>query len=797
MAIIMARNHHPPPWEYPPCRQAPKLEICGFLYYNITCKQESAMASIKGFLTNYFKQVHFNAMTPEVRARWNEYLKLPDLNNSMKDWRNQLMHETAPGSKKYENNDLPDILKELTDDQITELYKQMNDVISGMSEDKKLNNAEYTVAKTFIEDFYGDTKVFHIIKVSGPTDAALKKLVTSGLLDKLKQPIEDAIRYVGGEKKPSFRDIVDGITSGKYDKDSTFRNQLIDIFERVESAASWTWAQRPANQQALDDFINVRDDLIKGLQPDPTVADVERFKRNLKRDDDRNVLIRLYKKAKAKELFAAHDKYELIDTLDKARSEVDYDKTDSDNYLYPKTEKHLNFPQTVKDKWDKFYENRLEKWHNLGGDYMFQSRAAEDVVKAIKKENIKPTDGLEAILNNAEKIKSDMVHTGIQTPKHFEWFLKEMKVVKEADKDAFAACLFSGVSLRQVVQRVAMDAVKDGKIAEAKTALEILSAVKYENTTSKTLDALKTYFKENPEGILNNKDLSWNKNNEGVQFVTNALTKTIRVAGIAIATMATVAVNSVRKLGSKIHKENDDLAAAHNEWKKDAATQKTALGTLISDSAARETKAKAKLGIITTKFGSGATIAAEVATSTTKRETMLANTTLGTNLKAVKDFIDMGLGTAAEISAAQTFLENYKEYTEGLTTSLTVPPALATTSISTNASGIATYITDPTSKAVIAKWKDARKVQRGFDYATNQLKVASDELKANEDEMANWDANHKDRYDELIKYWNDLEYGRDMHLGRLFGGHYSRWGSKKKQQALHYQLFNNGMTKAA
>lgn len=758
--------------------------------------KESAMASIKSVLTKYFKQLHFNEMSPDVLARWEEYLKLPDLNNSMKDWRSQLMHETAPGSKEYVNNDLPDILTELTNDQITELYKQINDVISGMAEDKKLNAAEYATAKKFIEDFYGDTEVFHIIKVSGPTDIELKKLVTSGLLNKLKQPIEDAIRYVGGEKKPSFRDITDGITSGKYDKDSTFRSQLIDIFERVESAASWTWAQRPANQQALNDFISLRDNLIKGLQPDPTVADVERFKRNLKRDDDENVLRRLYKKSKAKELFANHDSYGLAGALDDAKSEVDYDKTDSENYLYPKTEKHLNFPQTIKDKWDKFYENRLEKWRNLGGDYMFQSRAAEDIVKAIKKEKIKPTDGLDAILNNAEKIKGDMAHTGIQTGKHFEWFLKEMKIIKEADEDAFNACLFSGVSLRQVVQRIAMDAVKSGKIAEAETALEILSAVKYENTTSKIVDNLEAHFKENPQGILNNKDLSLNKS-EGVQFVTNALTKTLRVGVIVVAKIATIAVNTVRKSGSKINKENDDLKAAHDAWKKDVANQKAALGTAIADSTAREIKAKTKLGIITTKFGSGATIATEVTTSTANREAKLADASLNTNLKAVRDFIDMGMGTPAETSAAQMFLENYQGYIEGSTTSIVVPPALATTPITANVSDIVTYVTDPMFKTVITKWKDARKVQRGFDYATNQLKVATDELKANEDEMAHWDENHKDRYDELIKYWNKLEYGRDMHLGRMLGGHYSRFGSKKNQQALHYQMFNNGMTRAA
>ena len=761
------------------------------------------MASIKGVLTNYFKQLHFNAMDPAVRARWNEYLKFPDLNSSMKDWRNQLMHETAPDSKKFVNNDLPDITTQLTDDQIIELYKNMNNVISGMAEDKKLNNDEFSAAKAFIKDFYLDfetgeppvkhTNIFHIIKVSNQTDNELKSLVTSGLLNQLKQPIEDAIRYVGGEKKPTFRDIIDGITSEKYNKDSTFRGQLSDIFERVESAASYTWMQNTANRTALENFVGLRDKLIQGLDPEPTTIDIDRFKRNLKRDDDNNVLVRLYKKSKAKDLFANHDSYGIVSALETARSEVDYDKKDSPNFLYPKTEKHLNIPQTIKKNWDDFSENRLEKWHNLGGDRMFQSRAAEDIVKAIKKEKIKPTDGLDAVLSNAEKIKNDMAHTGIQTGKHFDWFVKEMKEIKEADGKAFEACLRNGISLRGVVQRICKDAAENGKIAEAKTALEVLSVIKYENTTSKTLDAIK----EDKElfTLLSNKDLSWNKN-EGVKFVTGAMDKTIRVGGIAIATMATVAINSIRKLGSKIHKENKDLSASHNGWKKQIVNQKSDLATSITDSEARMTQATNERDAIIAAHGSKANIDAAATNTETHRNNILNNPTHIKNLQDIAKFVELGAGTDAEISAAESFLNNYQEYIDGTSPSLVIPTGLPPT-INTLAQDVRQHLRKNLYKSADTQWRDAKKVQNDFIDAADKLQSATDELAANQEEMKHWDEKHKDRYDELIEYWNKLEFGRDMHLGRLFGGHYSRWGSKKKQQVNYYQMFNNGMTKAA
>ena len=771
------------------------------------------MASIKSVLTNYFKQLHFNSMSPAVRARWEEYLNLNDLNSSMKDWRKQLMEKEKDehgkdlknkyGNDVYKNKELPDIATELSNDQLIELYKGMNNAISGMAEDKKIEYDEFSTAKTFVKDFYGENNVFHIIKVSDQTKRKLENLVKGDLLDKLKQPIEDAIRYIGGDKKPSFKDIVDGIKSGKYDKDSTFRSQLIGIFERIESGATWAWMQNPVNASALREFTNVRDSIIQGLDPEPTSADVERFKRNLEREDEGNVLVRLYKKSKAKELFVKHDDDRILDALDTARDEVNYDKKDSDNFLEPKTEeKQLNFPQTVKDKWEKFRENRLDKWHNLGGDRMFRSRAAEDVVKALKKEGIKPTDGLEAILTpgNVDKLKTTMGHTSVQTGKHFKWFIDELNDIKndKNHKDAFGACLFNGVSLRAVVDRICRDGAKSGKIAEAKSALEILSVIKYENTTSKTLDALKKYYKDNPEGILNNKDLSWNKN-PAAQFVTNALTKTIRIGGIAIATMATVAVNTIRKMGSKIKKESKDLAAAHNEWRSETASQRAALDSSIENSKNIMNESTQKRDAIIAEHGSEKDIDKEMSDREKDRDEILTSKILVENLKQIKNFVDMEMGTEEEINAANMFLANYQEYIDGKTPSLDVPKELPS-EIKKMAQDVRQHLWGHSFKSADTKWRNAKQVKTDFVNATNQLTAATHELEASEKERKDWDENHMDRYDELIKYWNELEFGRDMHLGRIFGGSYSRWGSKKKQQAKFYGqtddegnlIYNNG-----
>lgn len=759
------------------------------------------MASIKSVLTNYFKQLHFNSMSPAVRARWEEYLNLNDLNSSMKDWRKQLMEKEKDkdgkdlknkyGNDVYKNKELPDIATELSNDQLIELYKGMNNAISGMAEDKKIEYDEFSTAKTFVKDFYGENNVFHIIPLDDNVVSALKTAFTdASLVSIVSNNLPEGL---------SYREFIEGVSNGKYNTDASFRDKLKAVINRLDYGQLGWSAATDKQKKLIQQIIG----LIPKLDPEPTSADIERFKRNLKREDEGNVLVRLYKKSKAKELFVKHDDDRILDALDTARDEVNYDKKDSDNFLEPKTEeKQLNFPQTVKDKWEKFRENRLDKWHNLGGDRMFRSRAAEDVVKALKKEGIKPTDGLEAILTpgNVDKLKTTMGHTSVQTGKHFKWFIDELNDIKNDKnlKDAFNACLFSGVSLRAVVDRVCRDGAKSGKIAEAKSALEILSVIKYENTTSKTLDALKKYYKDNPEGILNNKDLSWNKN-PAAQFVTNALTKTIRIGGIAIATMATVAVNTIRKMGSKIKKESKDLAAAHNEWRSETASQRAALDSSIENSKNIMNESTQKRDAIIAEHGSEKDIDKEMSDREKDRDEILTSKILVENLKQIKNFVDMEMGTEEEINAANMFLANYQEYIDGKTPSLDVPKELPS-EIKKMAQDVRQHLWGHSFKSADTKWRNAKQVKTDFVNATNQLTAATHELEASEKERKDWDENHMDRYDELIKYWNELEFGRDMHLGRIFGGSYSRWGSKKKQQAKFYGqtddegnlIYNNG-----
>lgn len=745
------------------------------------------MASINGFLKQYFKQLHFNAMSPEVHARFNEYLKANDLTNSMKDWRKQLMHETAPDSGQYVQNDLPAIEKKdnpdtgLTDEQIRELYSKMNNVVSGMAEDKKLNNAEFGAAKTFIDNFCGVGKLFHIIPLKDSVSDKITHLFTGAANAKA---LEEILRHNLPEGL-SYDEFMTGIKDKKYNTDAGFREKLVGVIRNL-GYAKYELALDANQTNLINEITSLKDD----LDPKPADYSVNRFKREYGK-----VLERLYKKSKAKELFAAHDSYGIIGALDAARDEVDYDKSDSGNYLYPKTVIHRSFGQNVKKKFDDFSENRLQKWHNLGGDYMFKEKEAEDIVKAMNKAKIKRTDGLAAVVSNVDAIKKELGHITPRVGKHFDWFIKEMNIVKEVDGKAFDKALSNGVQLRRVVERVMMDAVRDDKIAEAKTTLNILSAIKYENTTSKTLDAIKN--DKELFTLFSNQDLSFNKN-PAVNVITRAVDKTVRIAGIAVATGATFMVNTIRKMGSKVHTEGKDLAAAHNAKNAEYAAQKAELVASISNAEKTKTKAESDIKSLGTKE----TIDANFKAKTDAYNKLIADLKTDAHhqglLEDMAESVEDGMGEKdVSRNAVQNFLNDYMALLNGTSKKI---PSLTGIKKDSRAYAYAeeiinTYV--PRIAAVVPGLIDAQDKKQKFTDATDELKSATDELNANQKEMDDWDKNHTDKYDELRKYWNELEFGRDMHLGMLFGGHYTRLGSKKTQQTNYYDYLKQQAARSA
>ena len=118
--------------------------------------------SMKDFLNLYFRQLHFNSMPDEIRARFNEYAARGEFRGDMKSWWNDLVDHKHPKDKKSQ----PDADVELSEDDWKELYSKLHETFELMAANQSSfeNNKD---AKAFFKEYFGDEKdkLFSLVQI--------------------------------------------------------------------------------------------------------------------------------------------------------------------------------------------------------------------------------------------------------------------------------------------------------------------------------------------------------------------------------------------------------------------------------------------------------------------------------------------------------------------------------------------------------------------------------------------------------------------------------------------------------
>ena len=94
-------------------------------------------------------------------------------------------------------------------------------------------------------------------------------------------------------------------------------------------------------------------------------------------------------------------------------------------------------------------------------------------------------------MDNADTIKSKLQEKSPKAMGHFDWFAGKLKIYSDKMPKAFAGAFHNPKQMRAIVSQIIVDATNEGKVAEAKSALEVLSTMKYGIFHSNVVDALK------------------------------------------------------------------------------------------------------------------------------------------------------------------------------------------------------------------------------------------------------------------------------------------------------------------
>lgn len=701
--------------------------------------------SMKDFLFAYYKQLHFDDMAPEVRARFDDYKKNQDFAGDMKDWATNL-----------DGKALPDANTELNNEDWDKLFNAFNTALGRMFRDTDGLN-ENKVAKTFVDEYYGPGNLFSIEPVDGSTESEINKLKTN--LAHLKGAIQNFL-----PEDASFEQFERDLNSGKYNTDEKFRKTFLNIIDHLDAAKQW--GLQGASQAAITALNSIDTTKIAaGFEQKPNPGKLASFKQEY-----RSILNKLHDKSKLREMFSQYDDGKISRPLNKALDKVAYDNKDSKSYVHPKSSDELNLLQRIQ-KWNAdTYENCLEKYVKLSGDRLFFSMPAQMICKGIDSAKIKPTDGIAAVLDNADKIKKSMQYKSPAAINHFEWFIKEMNVLKDSMPKAFEGGLRNGPQLRRLIEKMIVDAVEQGKTKEAKTAMEVLSVIKYGNTTSKVMDAIKA--DKELFNIMSNKDLSWNKN-AGIQFVTTALDKSVRAAFIGLGYGATMAINGIRKSRSKIKHPGKLLDKAHNDWRADTDAQKADAQNIHDRAERRKNWAE--------RFVNASRPQADIEQDINMWENGIQNTqnNLAPQLNALQNQLRQMLNDPTTANDPDTHkIEQYLEDIQSENPNI-IKPQLDSAAVNwqnlVDDIDIQLHILSTQKGRLDSKQEELNDVLGGISV----INAATQQMADTQSKLDTWDDDHKDQYDELINFWNRLETGRDSHMGEMYSW---RPGSKKKKQ---------------
>lgn len=467
------------------------------------------------------------------------------------------------------------------------------------------HDAAYAGYKDSVKQFIANNaRFFDDVAEDTMTAQALTRTSMDRMVDLLDRIAHNtsALSRLGigyGNKITSLRDLRQKITDEKYNTDSEIRQAIMEISSKVCNAEGDIKTE--LDRAVHDNFAPLADlnayanhhhlDLISDgtrgwNRVTNTAAQLDNFKlnyvsfvRKIYSDDD------VYQAFESKE----GGNKPITSAITKAKTDVDYDKTDSANYVPPKREEQLTLFEQIK-KWSgDTFSDYFKKYEGLRGTKILEHYSeVNEIVKQMDKAEIKPTDDLNKLVEKSDGIKKVLQSKNPYAAAAFGWLADALKDFQGDARmsQIMKGALKNGRKMKMLVAELIERAAEDGKketIDKAKIALELLSVIKYGNTTSKIMDTLK----EDKElfTIFSNEKLSWNKN-EGVKFITNAMDKTFRAACLGLGRGAAFVVNRFRRRGTKFNGKlpSKKLSQSYRDWQsKNAADKASAQAAHDSD----------------------------------------------------------------------------------------------------------------------------------------------------------------------------------------------------------------------
>ncbi len=523
-------------------------------------KEREMAMEMKDFLYKYFAVLNLKAMPEPILERFNGWVKKDDYpNKDVKAWTKDF---PRADQTKWKDSDLPQI-SELNDEELDNLYILLRDVFRSMAENEK-DFRDNTDAKDFVNKYFGTGKTFEDKPLPANIEKDIKEFIKLLTQTNIKNYVD-----LGYNQRNTLLAVLGGRQSvNSADARSAISDAISDFNRKV------AYGEIPENIANLAGSINL-DNILTALEPD---LDVTKDNRDALRAKIPEIFETLYKKSAVRNVFTEYDPNKTISRqIEQALKRTDYTgKLNEKNFIAPKyTGSTKNPSQWIDKKLKDTYSDVLKKYLTVHRDNVYIKNTAKAIIGTFDKKGIEiqPTDDLNVLIKKSGDIVGKLRgKEPFEAADHMEWLTKKLKAYKDGGlSNDIDGALRWGYQMNRIVKQIIKDAVQEGKVKQAKTALEVLSIMQYGTFTSRTMDAIN----KTDVNIFSDGGLSWNKN-EGIKLVTGALDKTIKFGIQATGYAATGIVNHIRKIRKPLKGFEDLRKLADNRTTELDSERKTA-----------------------------------------------------------------------------------------------------------------------------------------------------------------------------------------------------------------------------
>lgn len=764
---------------------------------------------VKDFIESYAIHRHLYNMPPDVRKRFSKKMESKDYSGHHKYW---------PAYLENVDQNPPQFPYLTSDDLYEELYSMFQAAFENMSENRsdleKDGKEDTTLA--FLDKWYGNGKLFDSSKPVPGLENRLKHFADFLTRHASKLKLKILGNVSGLPEKFDYNSFISDLKKPDKYNDKDFRAALNAVAGYVQANSTdenavhyGAWPTGvPAYDFTSSQFINesgVTENVKKLNDTDPnkwfTHVYNPAFKSRLPELFDKLIASgTVFKDFTTYDSSSPHPKSGTISK--KIQSGLDFtawDKTDSDDYVKPKDDDEKNIWQRFEKAKDDFVENHIDPWTDmLRGRRRFFSPYARAIIEACGKvktkdgKKIKPTDGLQGILDNKDAILKKLGDDPKGKPaSHFDWITKKLAVYADTYPKAFAGAFKNPRQMKKIVSAFIIDGLKESKVAQVKTALEMLSVMKYGMFSSKTMQDLK----KAEFTWLSDKGLSWNKY-EAPQMFTKVFDTTLKYASLGIGYGVAALRNKWFRDHTKFRGKTKFLDKAHNKWKKDNkredfdANVRDTLELDLRNSIAERRRVRGNMQAA----GGRATVEANINTHQTQKDTMEnRRNDLQTRLNLLEQQLSENPNIITDLSNEITNLNNQITVKQAEITAKTRAAATPPTPDQQAEIDTLEYELSGMQAERSEKVRNRNQLQPGYlarlrsaitNYDTRitglDTQIVADQKLIDDNEKADnnvhglihqvrevrsmsedWESKHGDNYMKLMAYWDMLEtYGK-------------------------------------